>query len=192
MRKDAKERRDILVATAADMFEEMGYDVPLEVIAEKAGVGRGTLYRNFSDRSALAIEVINLRLDEVSQDVARYTDAMEAFVFFLRRIGFMSILHAPGIDRLSNDDSVTAQFRKLQQRGRELFGHHLQRVQAAGQVRPDISSTDFDVVARMLQAVASDLPKEERASTIARAVVFLIEGIGAGQAPVIRGQTERR
>lgn len=192
MRKDAKERRDILVATAADMFEEMGYDVPLEVIAEKAGVGRGTLYRNFSDRSALAIEVINLRLDEVSQDVARYTDAMEAFVFFLRRIGFMSILHAPGIDRLSKDDSVTAQFRKLQQRGRELFGHHLQRVQAAGQVRPDISSTDFDVVARMLQAVASDLPKEERASTIARAVVFLIEGIGAGQAPVIRGQPERR
>jgi AcrR family transcriptional regulator len=183
MRRDAKERRDTLVETAAHMFEEMGYDVPLEIIAEKAGVGRGTLYRNFKDRSALAIEVVNLRLDELSQDVARYPDAMDAFVFLLCRIGLMAVLHASGVDRLSSDGNLTAEYQKIQRRAHELFGHHLQRVQAAGRVRSDLTSSDLEVLARMLQAVATDLPNEERAYAISRAVALLIEGIGAGQAP---------
>ena len=33
MRKDAQERRAKLIAVAADMFEQQGYDVPLEAIA---------------------------------------------------------------------------------------------------------------------------------------------------------------
>jgi hypothetical protein len=43
MRKDAQERRARLIAVAADMFEQQGYDVPLETIAERAAIGRGML-----------------------------------------------------------------------------------------------------------------------------------------------------
>ena len=53
MRKDAQERRDRLIAAAADLFELQCYDVPLEAIAERAGIGRGTLYRNFRARMLL-------------------------------------------------------------------------------------------------------------------------------------------
>ena len=178
MRRDAKERRDTLVKTAACMFEGMGYDVPLEAIAEKAGVGRGTLYRNFKDRSALAIEVVSLRLDEVSQEVARYPDAMDAFTFFLSRIGLLAVLHAPGFDHFSKDDALTAQSREIMQRAQEMFEWHLGRVQATGRVRSDITSADFDLLARMLRAAATDLPDKDRQHAISRALTLLIEGIG--------------
>ncbi len=51
LRKDAAERREALLKAAAEAFARDGLDTPLHVIAEQAGVGRATLYRNFADRS---------------------------------------------------------------------------------------------------------------------------------------------
>jgi AcrR family transcriptional regulator len=83
MRKDAQERRARLIAVAADMFEQQGYNVPLEAIAESAGIGRGTLYRNFRDRSMLVLEVVRSRLDELTAQTALMADDHDAFRFFL-------------------------------------------------------------------------------------------------------------
>ena len=52
-RRDAQDNRDRLIAAAREVFAESGFDVPLDAIARRAGVGRATLYRNFSDRYAL-------------------------------------------------------------------------------------------------------------------------------------------
>jgi len=54
MRADARRNREKLLAAAAELFADAGEDVPLEAIAERAGVGIGTLYRNFPTREALA------------------------------------------------------------------------------------------------------------------------------------------
>lgn len=52
LRADAQRNRERLLAVAVAAFAEEG-DVPLEVIAERAGVGIGTLYRHFPNRDAL-------------------------------------------------------------------------------------------------------------------------------------------
>ncbi len=54
MRADARRNRERLLAAAVEMFADAGQDVPLEAIAERAGVGIGTLYRHFPTREALA------------------------------------------------------------------------------------------------------------------------------------------
>ena len=53
LRADARRNRDALLAAAVEAFAKDGADVPLETIAANAGVGVGTLYRNFPDRNAL-------------------------------------------------------------------------------------------------------------------------------------------
>ena len=53
LRADARRNRDALLAAAVEAFARDGADVPLETIAAQAGVGVGTLYRNFPDRNAL-------------------------------------------------------------------------------------------------------------------------------------------
>jgi AcrR family transcriptional regulator len=52
-RADARRNFDALLAAARDAFNRDGIDVPLEDIARQAGVGIGTLYRNFPTRSDL-------------------------------------------------------------------------------------------------------------------------------------------
>jgi AcrR family transcriptional regulator len=42
-RADAQRNRDLLVATAAELFAERGLEVPFDEIARSAGVSIGTL-----------------------------------------------------------------------------------------------------------------------------------------------------
>jgi len=180
MRKDAQERRDRLIAVAADMFEQQGYDVPLESIAERAGVGRGTLYRNFRDRSTLVMEVVRRRLDELIAQVALITDDRAAFRSFLVRIGLLSALHASGLRGLEGDPSLKQEWQEFEVRARQLMALPLKRARNAGIVRDDLSVDDIGRIAQMLQAVALDLPPEERDGVMLRAVRLLLEGIAKG------------
>lgn len=52
-RADARRNYDLLVSAAREAFAEHGTDTSLEEIARRAGVGIGTLYRRFPNRSAL-------------------------------------------------------------------------------------------------------------------------------------------
>ena len=53
LRADARRNRDKIVATAVRMFDVEGLDVNFDRIAKEAGVGAGTLYRNFPTRESL-------------------------------------------------------------------------------------------------------------------------------------------
>jgi AcrR family transcriptional regulator len=53
LRADARRNRELLLQAAAELFAEQGTEVSLDAVAARAGVGIGTLYRNFPNRDAL-------------------------------------------------------------------------------------------------------------------------------------------
>jgi AcrR family transcriptional regulator len=53
LRADAQRNRDRLLEAAVELFAQTGAETSLEAIAKRAGVGIGTLYRNFPTREAL-------------------------------------------------------------------------------------------------------------------------------------------
>ncbi|MGW4533035.1 TetR/AcrR family transcriptional regulator [Nocardia sp. NPDC004340] len=53
LRADAQRNRDKILSAAVRVFAEDGLDAHLERIAKEAGVGSGTLYRNFPTREVL-------------------------------------------------------------------------------------------------------------------------------------------
>ncbi|MYW63129.1 TetR family transcriptional regulator [Streptomyces sp. SID8379] len=65
-RADARRNRDRLLAAALAAFTRDDTTVPLETIAREAGVGIGTLYRNFPTREALVEAVYSAELDAVT------------------------------------------------------------------------------------------------------------------------------
>lgn len=68
LRVDAQRRRDQIVLAATAAFAERGDSVPLEAIAREAGVGIGTLYRNFPSREQLLEAVYAAELDHVTSN----------------------------------------------------------------------------------------------------------------------------
>ncbi|MFK8908733.1 TetR/AcrR family transcriptional regulator [Streptomyces sp. YS-3] len=69
LRADARRNRDKILAAAVRVFSEDGLDAHFERVAKEAGVGTGTLYRNFPTREAL-IEAA------YRNEVARLCDAV--------------------------------------------------------------------------------------------------------------------
>lgn len=63
MRADALQNIDALTEAAKAVFAESGVDAPIRSIAERAGVGVGTLYRHFPLRSDLISAVFRREMD---------------------------------------------------------------------------------------------------------------------------------
>lgn len=67
LRADAQRNRDKLVAVATKAFTDSSTEVSLEQIAREAGVGIGTLYRNFATRELLVLAVYEQQIDDLDR-----------------------------------------------------------------------------------------------------------------------------
>jgi AcrR family transcriptional regulator len=63
VRADAQRNLDALLQAAKEVFAGAGVDAPVREIADKAGVGLGTLYRHFPQRADLIAAVFKREID---------------------------------------------------------------------------------------------------------------------------------
>ena len=65
-RPDAQRNRERLLTTALKLFTSSKKEVTLSAVAERAGVGIGTLYRHFPTRDALVEAVYRHEVERLS------------------------------------------------------------------------------------------------------------------------------
>lgn len=70
LRADARRNTDALLDAALAVFATSGVDAPVREIAAKAGVGIGTLYRHFPQRSDLIVAVFRHKVDACADAAA--------------------------------------------------------------------------------------------------------------------------
>jgi AcrR family transcriptional regulator len=75
MRADAERNRRRLLDAATEMFCERGLDVGVGEIAQQAGVGRGTLFRNFPSKEHLIAAIV---VERMRESINRGHAALEA------------------------------------------------------------------------------------------------------------------
>lgn len=81
LRADALANRQRLIDAAHEVFRERGIDAEMKTIAERAGVGVGTIYRNFPTKddliTAIAAELID-SMATVCDEASQVDDSIEA------------------------------------------------------------------------------------------------------------------
>jgi AcrR family transcriptional regulator len=75
LRADAERNRRRLLDAATEMFCERGLDVGVGEIAHRAGIGRGTLFRNFASKEELIVAIV---VERIHDSVDRGRAAMDA------------------------------------------------------------------------------------------------------------------
>src|SRR3954454_18130983 len=166
-RADARRNFDALLAAARDAFAAKGVDASLEDIARQAGVGIGTLYRNFPARQDLLNAVYFGEIEElcIAADEAADLPPWEALTTWLNRfVGYAAPKRAIGEALHPESGNFPAAREAMYAAGTPLF----QRAQQAGQVRKDIS---FDDLLRMVSGLTAagfvDNAQRERVLAIA-------------------------
>ncbi|MET7453022.1 helix-turn-helix domain-containing protein [Streptomyces sp. NPDC005574] len=150
-RKDAARNYDALLAAAREAFAENGAEASLEDIARRAGVGIGTLYRNFPTRRHLFESVyadeVNA-LCEVAREVAGL-EPWEALTSWLDRFTDYMVTKRAVREALDDESEVFLACRdSMYGAGGPLF----ERAQKAGVARPDM---DFGDLLRMVAGITA-------------------------------------
>ncbi len=183
-RRDAVRNRDSLVAAARAAFAGAQQSVSLESIADAAGVGIGTLYRNFPSRESLVEAVYAVELDDVTASAESLLEglppaaALRAWVdryaqFVATKRGMLDALRtAWGSSRISRSgtrERITAAIAILLTAGA-----------AAGTLRPDV---DPDDVTALLLGVMLVAPPDGAETQTARLLDLVIDSVRAGSRP---------
>jgi AcrR family transcriptional regulator len=67
VRADARRNIDAVIKGAKEAFKTLGVDAPVRDIAQRAGVGMGTLYRHFPQRADLIAAVFRSEVDACAE-----------------------------------------------------------------------------------------------------------------------------
>jgi AcrR family transcriptional regulator len=166
MRADARRNYDKLVAAARAVFTEEGTSAPLEAIAERAGVGIGTLYRHFPTRQAL-LEAVYLEevqaMAELAGELSAQLLAWDALSEWLHRyVGFAATKRALNealLDAAPDSNVLLACRTAITGAGSDL----VERAQHEGAIREDTSFADIGrMVAGIAMVPTADEGQEQR------------------------------
>jgi AcrR family transcriptional regulator len=150
-RADARRNFDALLAAARDAFAEQGSEASLEDIARHAGVGIGTLYRNFPTRQEL-LNAVYIGEVEQLRDAAHQAAELppwEAWEAWLERFATYVATKVSMQQALNKDSEM---FRACREAIVEASEPLFTRAQQAGEIRGDIS---FDDALRMLSGIVA-------------------------------------
>jgi AcrR family transcriptional regulator len=181
-RADAQRNIGSLLEAAKVVFATSGVDAPAKEIADLAGVGVGTLYRHFPQRSDLVKAVFQREVDacaDTAPVLAAENEPGTALAKWLHRYtellatkrGLARALH-------SGDPAFDALPGYFAQRMEPALGSLLEAAAASGEIRADISPKD------LLHAVATlSMPMaDDGVAYSLRMVGLLIDGLRYGAA----------
>ncbi|HEX2134113.1 MAG TPA: helix-turn-helix domain-containing protein [Actinophytocola sp.] len=150
-RASSRQKFDALLAAARDVFADDGVNGSLEEIARRAGVGIGTLYRNFPTRQTLLEAVY---VDEV-EALARVADELgnldpwDALAIWLRQFVAYATTKRAVVEGLNLDSPMFGACIALIHRAGEPL---LAAAQEAGKARGDV---DFEDVRLLINGIAT-------------------------------------
>jgi len=176
-RADARRNADALIEAARTVFATAGVDAPARQITDLAGVGVGTLYRNFPHRSDLVKAVVESGIDTVADAapnlLATHPPA-EALTTWIREFtallatkrGLAGALH-------SGDPAFSALPTYFFQRLRPALTALLDAGTADGTIRDDISADDLlHAITQLCQPVPGRTPEHSQ-----RVIAVLLDGL---------------
>ncbi|TCL69595.1 TetR family transcriptional regulator [Rhizobium sp. BK251] len=177
VRADARRNMDALLRAAMAVFATSGVDAPVREVAEKAGVGVGTVYRHFPQRSDLIKAVVRNEVDACAEAAAALAAEhppgealalwMQRYVdFIMAKRGLAAALHSgnPAYEALPDyfENRMTPALRSL-----------LDAARADGAVGADVEAGELLRAGMQLSTLAhGEDPTQTR-----RMMALLVDGL---------------
>jgi AcrR family transcriptional regulator len=174
MRADAVRTRKALLDAAAEMFAVQGAEVSVAEIAERAGIGKGTVFRHFATKEDLIAAIVGDLLDDLTAAAAARRDAADPTAA-LRE--FMTY----GADRLAGNqalcDVASGSVRHPGvQTGVVRLTEAVQALVDKAHLRPDVTGRDVVLLMTGMHQAAAPL-RDTEPEPWRRYLGFLFDGL---------------
>lgn len=177
-RADARRNRELVLRTAMRVFAEEGLDASLGRIAQRAGVGAGTVYRHFPSKDVLVEAVLAEQLEALVGAAGRWrARAAPGDALF----GFLLEVIEKSVDRRNVCDALTADrswpravLAAAAQRFHEAMEGLLRDAKRAGAIRADVRADDLSALTVGGVALRSAHRDQARGAQLVR---LLLDGL---------------
>lgn len=183
MRADARRNRERLLDAAVELILEVGGEPARDAIANRAGVGIGTLYRHFPDQQSLlhavALHVLDRSIAAGESALADFANGGEA----LRRYMHLAVDHGVGVLNLIYPLLDHAEWPEQRARAESLLRTMVDRAQRDGLMRRDATAKDVGfAVIRACRPLAVGLPPADERALAHRHVDICLDGLAVNAA----------
>jgi AcrR family transcriptional regulator len=180
LRADAERNRQRILDAAADLFAERGLQVSLDEVAERAGVGVGTVYRRFPDRETLVDALLQTRVEEfigIAKEAAADPDPWAGLTRFIERGAEFHGRNRAIKELMFSAPGGRDWVDQVRARIRPIVGRMVKAAQEQGRLRPDLHTLDVPMITLML-STAMEFTGAENESW-RRLVGIVVDGLEA-------------
>lgn len=177
MRSDALLNRAQLLDAASSVFLEHGITASLDIVIERAAVGRATFYRNFPDRAALIVALLDAAHTRLERAAARIrSDEHKVFKMFVN-VGKALMVNPTLVDAWRVLGNESPEIQASLQRARRIFDEPVSIALAEGTLRSDFHVDEITIVNGMMTAVVRQRRPEARTELVMRVLTLIMAGL---------------
>jgi AcrR family transcriptional regulator len=137
-------RNDLAVLEAArDVFTALGADAPIAAVAERAGVGMGTLYRRYGSKTELLQRLCTLAMEQALEAAEEALRADDSWAGLAGYIAACVKLRSGALASLAGQIETTDQMRRTAQRSMIRTTEIVARAHRDGSLRADATAMDI-------------------------------------------------
>jgi len=147
LRADARRNRERVMEAADALFAEVGLKAGVEEIAQRAGVGVGTVCRNFPTKEDLVSELVNAKGEALLAEARAALadpDPSEAFSSFLAYAASSACRYRALAEEIASGEVPVRE--GLKEEVHDAIGELLRRAQRGGSVREDVTAADIKML----------------------------------------------
>ena len=149
-RADARRNRERILGAAKKVFADVGVDASMEVVARRAGVGVGTLYRHFPTKEDLLGELVAEQFtafaEQAKLSLAEVDDPWEALAGTLRANAQIASENLAVQNALTGSEVNWDRVDPIRNELLEVTDELIAQAHRAGVVRDDLDVSDIPTV----------------------------------------------
>ncbi len=180
LRADARRNSEQIRSAAIDAFQGQGLTVPLEQVAEAAGVSKATIFNRFGGRvgliEAVIEELVANELFAVIDHARAIDDVSERITYYVTALRDLQYRQPAFNDVLLQTYPHSRQLMRICRVGSEANEELITAAQAAGALRPEFTAGDLHALV-VDNALALKHGKRPLRDDYDRRTSYLLDGI---------------
>ena len=178
-------RNDLVVLEAArDVFSAQGADAPVSAVADRAGVGIGTLYRRYGSKTELLQRLCVLAMEQALQAADEALAADDPWTGLAGYIRACVELRTGALAALAGQIETTTQMHAVARQSLARQAEIVARAHGDGSLRPDVTALDVTWLIEQFSRRSPDpLDADEERNVRARLVAIALDGLRTQPSP---------
>src|SRR5580700_1706193 len=179
-------RNDRAVLDAArDVFAAHGAGAPISAVAERAGVGMGTLYRRYGSKTELLQRMCVLAMEQGTEAASEALQADDPWAGLCGYIRACVEMRSGALGSLAGQIEMTDEMLSTARRGMTLAREVVARAHRAGSLRADVTALDIALLIgsssrRVPGPAAPNAPDDdEERNAQTRLLTVILDGLRA-------------